>query len=256
LKGKRPGRRLVLWTIPLLFGVSNPARADEAAAPSAAVFSRGDLWFGAAVVLGVAAATQEDATARGEVLESSGQGSRRAALLGEHLGNPLYLGPVLALTYGGARLLRRPGLSASCARIGESVVAAIAACELLKYPIGRARPPQSGSDPDLFRPFSGWSSFPSGHTTVAFATAAAIDREADRAWVRWVVYPFAGLVGWSRLHDDRHWMSDVVAGAALGWWAADKVDRLAAASHGRSITWLPVLESARSGWGLAGRIRF
>jgi membrane-associated phospholipid phosphatase len=33
-------------------------------------------------------------------------------------------------------------------------------------------------------------------------------------------------VGWARLEDDQHWLSDVAAGAALGWWTARKVDRL------------------------------
>jgi membrane-associated phospholipid phosphatase len=32
----------------------------------------------------------------------------------------------------------------------------------------------------------------------------------------------AGLVGWSRLRDGEHWSSDVVAGAALGFWTARK----------------------------------
>ena len=34
-------------------------------------------------------------------------------------------------------------------------------------------------------------------------------------------------VGWSRLRDDKHWMSDVVAGAGLGTWTARKVVQLA-----------------------------
>lgn len=38
----------------------------------------------------------------------------------------------------------------------------------------------------------------------------------------WVVYPIAGLVAWSRVHDGKHWTSDVVAGAALGAWTAAK----------------------------------
>ncbi len=241
---------------------AGPAASDEVT--PAPLFSRADLWFGAAAILGVAAATREDAATRGEALESMGSGARRAALWGEHLGNPLYLGPALALTWAGARALDRPELAAASVRIGGSVLAAIVACELLKYPVGRARPPQSGGDPDLSRPFSGWDSFPSGHTTVAFATAAAIDREADRAWVKWVAYPLAGLVGWSRLHDDRHWVSDVVAGAALGWWTADKADRLAdrlesrgpgGAGH-RSIAWQPTVDPQDGGVGLQGSFHF
>ena len=75
---------------------------------------------------------------------------------------------------------------------------------------------------DPYQPFSGHASFPSGHSSLAFATATALDRETEAGWVPWVVYPIAGLVAWSRVHDDKHWTSDVVAGAALGAWTAAK----------------------------------
>ena len=77
----------------------------------------------------------------------------------------------------------------------------------------------------MYRPFSGNTSFPSGHTTVAFATAAALARESRARWVPWVAYPVAALVGWSRLRDNRHWASDVVAGAAVGYGAAVATER-------------------------------
>ena len=79
-------------------------------------------------------------------------------------------------------------------------------------------------DPDQFDPFSGHNSFPSGHSTVAFADAEALDRETSARWVPWAAYPLASLVGWSRVRDDKHWGSDVVAGAALGYWAARKTE--------------------------------
>ena len=49
-------------------------------------------------------------------------------------------------------------------------------------------------------------------------------RETTRGWVPWVAYPIASLVGWSRVQDDEHWASDVVAGAALGLWTARKTE--------------------------------
>ena len=67
-------------------------------------------------------------------------------------------------------------------------------------------------------------SFPSGHATIAFGAAAALDRETAAGWVSWVAYPTAGLVGWSRLRDNQHWMSDVVAGALIGYWTANKAE--------------------------------
>jgi membrane-associated phospholipid phosphatase len=64
------------------------------------------------------------------------------------------------------------------------------------------------------------------HTTIAFATASAIDAETSAGWVPWVVYPAAATVGYARVVENRHWTSDVVAGAALGFWTGRRVDSL------------------------------
>lgn len=60
-------------------------------------------------------------------------------------------------------------------------------------------------------------SFPSGHTTSAFAVASVLAMGyRDKPWVGITSYTVASLVGLSRINDDKHWASDVVAGAALG----------------------------------------
>jgi membrane-associated phospholipid phosphatase len=51
---------------------------------------------------------------------------------------------------------------------------------------------------------------------VAFSLAAAISEEAREPWVTVLTYGTASAVGWSRVYDDRHWTSDVVAGALVG----------------------------------------
>jgi membrane-associated phospholipid phosphatase len=61
------------------------------------------------------------------------------------------------------------------------------------------------------------SSFPSGHTTVAFAAATVYAMEYKNTW--WVPvlsYSAASLIGLSRITENKHWITDVVAGAALG----------------------------------------
>jgi len=62
-----------------------------------------------------------------------------------------------------------------------------------------------------------YTSFPSGHTTTAFAVASVIAMGYNnKTWVVVSSYTIAGLVGISRIHDGDHWGSDVIAGAALG----------------------------------------
>jgi membrane-associated phospholipid phosphatase len=64
----------------------------------------------------------------------------------------------------------------------------------------------------------GIGSFPSGHTIAAFAVATAYaDRYPNPRWRRWLIYGLAGLVGFSRVSLHAHYVSDVFAGAALGY---------------------------------------
>ena len=65
------------------------------------------------------------------------------------------------------------------------------------------------------RPTGECCAFPSGHASTAFATASVLERHLGYrgAWPTFVV---AGYVAASRLHDNRHFLSDVVFGSALG----------------------------------------
>lgn len=61
----------------------------------------------------------------------------------------------------------------------------------------------------------GRRSFPSGHTSGSFAIASVLD-ELYGAYIGLPAYIIAGLVGVQRIHDNKHWLTDVIAGAALG----------------------------------------
>ena len=86
---------------------------------------------------------------------------------------------------------------------------------LTKEVVGRRRPDLTGG-PYQFKPFSGRDAWPSGHTTMAFALAASVSDEIHSTPVTIGLYSAAALTGWSRLNDNRHWLSDVLGGAALG----------------------------------------
>ena len=75
-------------------------------------------------------------------------------------------------------------------------------------------------------------SFPSGHTTIAFAAARSLDKEFrnESIWIPIAGYAAATAVGIERIANKHHHWYDVVAGAALGfgaaeltWWASDKL---------------------------------
>ncbi len=84
---------------------------------------------------------------------------------------------------------------------------------------GRARP-MSADDPYLWTgPFSGNDAFPSGHTARAFAVATVVSAYfPDNFWVGFGAYGLATLTASGRLLSGEHWPSDVLAGAALGYF--------------------------------------
>ena len=109
---------------------------------------------------------------------------------------------------------------------------------VLKYISGRTRPsfydPSVEAEPKFLGPFSktykdasgktSYSSFPSGHTTVAFAAATVFAKEYNNTPIVGVIaYSAATLVGLSRITENVHWASDVFVGATVGYLAGREV---------------------------------
>lgn len=86
----------------------------------------------------------------------------------------------------------------------------------LKYSINRARPYEQY--PTLIHPYQvdADPSFPSGHTSIAFATAASLSIHCKKWYVVVPAYAWATSVGYSRMYLGQHYPTDVLAGAAIG----------------------------------------
>jgi membrane-associated phospholipid phosphatase len=206
-------------------GAASPEVATHAAKPQP-LLGRADLVFGLVSAAAVAVTMHNDVWLRSEALEANTQGDRDLASALQPLGNPVVVVPALVVGYGLARYWDAPGVAAGFTEIGLSVLAAGGGALVLKEVVGRARPKDSPDDHLSFDPFSGQVSFPSGHATIAFALAESINLTTGSRWAPWLTYPTAAMVGWSRVRDDEHWASDVVAGAALGMWTARKVHQV------------------------------
>jgi membrane-associated phospholipid phosphatase len=147
----------------------------------------------------------------------------------------------------------------------EAVLLGSATTWMLKGLTGRARPFATADTTAHDFKFGGGfgnadrQSFPSGHTTAAFAAAAAVTSEAERAWPHhfWLVAPVmyggATLVGVSRMYHDKHWASDVVLGAAIGTFSGLKVVRYAHA-HPKNFLDRAILHSSVSPVGIDGNL--
>jgi membrane-associated phospholipid phosphatase len=65
------------------------------------------------------------------------------------------------------------------------------------------------------RPTGECCSFPSGHAATAFATAAVLERHLGYR-AAWPTLVIASYVAVSRLHDNRHFLSDILFGSSIG----------------------------------------
>jgi membrane-associated phospholipid phosphatase len=214
----------------LLLALAAPcaqAATPDSLATHAPLFTRRDIAYAGGAAAAIAVAASHDAWARGQATRAQDHASRDAARFAEHLGNTAVVAPALVVADLAARAAGHPAFGAATERVAVSVGVAGVGVLALKELFGRARPFESPNDSRDFRPFSGHDAFPSGHATIAFAVAGALGCESSQRWLPYVTYPAATVVAWSRLRDDKHWLSDVTAGAAFGWWTARKVEQVA-----------------------------
>lgn len=109
----------------------------------------------------------------------------------------------LPATALGATLVIEDDYQGSWQLIKTGVVSRVAV-EGLKYAIDKDRPDDSGDD-----------SFPSGHTADSFAAATFIQQRYGWKWGI-PAYIGATFVGYTRVDSDKHYVEDVLAGAAIG----------------------------------------
>jgi len=137
-------------------------------------------------------------------LRSHYDGVNAAFAPGKYVGNTPEQVAASIGTYAVGRLFDKPKVS----HLGMDLVQAQILSEMLVQPLKfathRTRPDNSDHQ-----------SFPSGHAAVTFATATVIERHLG--WRKSLLgYTIASYVAASRLHDNRHYLSDVVFGAAVG----------------------------------------
>ena len=150
--------------------------------------------------------------------------SDRAAAASDIAGIGLAASPLLLLTETGSKMDGGELLM----MYGETMLLQQAAVGLLKSAVGRTRPYVYNDDPRIDPAYKqtryARRSFPSGHTATAFAAAVFTGEvyaklnpgDSSRHWVRGGMLAAAAATGWLRVEAGRHFLSDVVVGAAVG----------------------------------------
>ena len=127
---------------------------------------------------------------------------------------------LLVGTWGYASLIGSRAGEGEAWNMFESSGLSLVSAYALKYAIGRSGP---DSTTDSNRWFSGGSSFPSEHATLAFAigTVLAESGNPQYRWIRRVIGYGVGFgTAYLRMKHNAHWLSDTVAGGALGMASA------------------------------------
>lgn len=238
--------------------VASPVTAQRAPSQTAAVVwdsshalvTRREVLTTGAFILATAIASPFDGSLAREAQETEWQhppAMRRTAAFFRELGDPGTV--VLSLgAYGTGVLLQNRTVADVGLHATGAIVTSAVLTSVLKGAFGRARPYAVGdSMPGSFgvgRGFGGggqYQSFPSGHTTAAFAVAAVLASESHHRWPRHaryiapIAYAAAALVGASRVYNDKHWLSDVMLGAGVGTLSGMAVVRR---QHATSNNWI------------------
>ena len=236
------------------------AQAKHAPAPADSIPNAG--WRHIAVGAGlVAASFLVDAPIGNYFDGPHSPAATHAALTFNKFGEITGIGVVLGGLGVATIVTRKHAFAEATLRTAVGLALASGTTEVLKYAVGRQRPyldpDRDATDLHFFSGTpTGSPSFPSGHTSTAFALATSLGDAAGKTWVKVILFGLATGTGWARLQQEAHWVSDVVAGAGIGILSAKFADgklrvlgmrapRLLLSPQGTGLRWTVPLPAIR-----------
>lgn len=146
-----------------------------------------------------------------------------------------FVGASIVLFYGYGLFDNNNSIRKLAVKITQATFLATSLTIITKSVVGRGRPYKQESQyyTDPFTLDNDFNSFPSGHTSLAFAYSTVMANEIDNIFWKAGWYSLAGLVGYSRVHHNQHWLSDVLMGAAIGYFSGSFVNNHAVNTKGK-----------------------
>jgi membrane-associated phospholipid phosphatase len=182
-------------------------------------------WYEATAAVGsVALLAALDEPTQDWIQRHRSDDSDDAAGIFRHEGEAIWWGGISAGLTATGLVIGDPEVTRAGGRALTSVAASAVVSTGIKYLLGRSRPAE-GVGAFEFHPFSSLKdsagvelrlSMPSGHTTAAFAVATTLADEIESPVIDVLLYTLATGTAWSRMNDDRHWLTDTAFGAFLG----------------------------------------
>lgn len=188
---------------------------------------KGSDWLRAAVFTGITTGLYfNDGPIMSRVQQHRSKTTAVVAKIAEKFGNPKKVIIGLVLLYGVGSLFKDQKAQHIALLSFKTSVATLLAVKGLKLLFHRSRPSSSGP-----RKWGGpgfsfnneTQSFPSGHSALAFSLAVVIASEYKGTVIPVIAYSTAVLTALSRVHDKKHWASDIFFGAAIGYFIARQI---------------------------------
>ncbi|MFH1313487.1 MAG: phosphatase PAP2 family protein [Candidatus Eisenbacteria bacterium] len=215
-------------------------------------------WLKFSLVVGVTATlADEDEDIQVWVETRRNAGTARVAGVAKSFGDGTYIVPAFGALYCFG-YLSGSGRARRTALLGlESLAIAGVFTEVIKHTAHKHRPVYGGVEevawdgPSFSRVHR---SFPSGHSAAAFAAATVVASEyGNYAFVTPLMYSAATLCALSRMHDDAHWLSDIVIGSLIGHLVARTVVDLNGGPSGGGLSLTPVMRERGVGVSMSYR---
>ncbi len=162
--------------------------------------------------------------------------------------------PVLAGLYLYGRFGENDKIERTALLATESFLITGLFATVLEVSMGRHQPSKGNSADTFDGPSTSNKSFPSGHSSTAFAIATVVASEYEHIpFIAPISYGIAAMTGFSRMNDNKHWASDVVFGAALGYFTSKTILKLHSNKKDRHFTIYPRADHRGGGLVLSPR---
>jgi membrane-associated phospholipid phosphatase len=215
-------------------------------------------WLKFALITGAAIAVADDETDVQQWVQTRRDDNTHfVADLAEPMGNGKYALPALGALYLFGRVSGRDRARRAALLSFESVIISCGITGMVKYLAHKHRPLEASTDDIAWEGPSistAYVSFPSGHSTCAFAIGTVLASEyRDNRLVPPLAYAAAALCAMSRMHDNAHWLSDVIIGSAIGHFTARTIVCRHSSTGGRGFSLVPSVRDNGPGLSLAYR---
>ena len=175
-------------------------------------------WYEPVIVAaGVSVFFLVDNPVRSYMLDNQTTGKDNAADIFKVMGQPEVWALVPAVMIGTGLAFKKPGLTHTGLRAVTSAALAGGVTAVLKEAFGRVRPRRRGLRAARFRAvLRRTSRCPPATPPRPSASPRALPDDVHPLWAKIGLYALATGTAWSRVYDNKHWTSDVVAGAVVG----------------------------------------